>query len=520
MTDHQQNSARIARNTVYLYLRMIVVTLVSLYTSRIVLNTLGFDDFGIYNVVGSVVVFFSFFRNALRNATTRYISVELGKNDAKRAGEIFSMAVNMHIILGLLIALLLETVGVWVINTQLVIAPERLAAANWVFQFTIITFLASLIQIPLDSSIIAHERMGFYAVISLIEAGCKLGIALLLTLSPIDKLISYSGLLAMLALLVLAGYALYNRIALSDCRYTNYWDKQVIKNYVSYSGWSLLVNASDVGVTQGQAVLFNRFLGTIANSALGIAGQVYNAVSMFARNFASAFTPQIYKSYANGDRQYFTALLFSTSKLSYYLLLFPLIPLMLNLPFVLHIWLGAYPPLTPWYVAGMMLFEVFDSFQAPLWNAIFATGNIKHHQIMMAAIKLSVLPLTWLALHLGDNGVRAVLIWGLGNVCCAIVRIIYSHWFISLDLRAYWRKVILPMAATTLLTLPLPCLLIWHCGQGWTALLLSTPLSLVLLGASIYIVGLNPQEKDLVRSLPLARHFMGAGSRRREETGK
>ena len=503
MQDNRQNTARIAKNTGYLYLRMILVTLVNLYTSRIVLQTLGFEDFGIYNVIASVIVFFSFFNNALKNATTRFLSVEIGVNNTQGIKQTYSMAINVHLILAFTLFVLLEGLGIWAINYHLVIAPERLTAANWVFQFSLITFFISIMQIPFDSTIIANERMDFYAVISIIEALGKLGVAFLLIVSPIDKLIAYAALMMIVAILVFCGYVCYCTFKLKSCQYIRYWNKKHIYNFSAYSGWSLLVNTADVTVIQGRAVLFNLFLGVVANAAVGIAGQGYNAVAMFARNFASAFNPQIYKSYATNDRSYFMRLIFSTSKISYYLLMLPLIPLLINLPFVLHLWLGKYPDNTTWYIAAMMLFAIFDALQAPLWNAIYATGNIRTHQIMVTIIKIAVLPLTWLALKLGDNGIYALVIWGGGNLVCAIARTIYSKGFLGLNIGHYCLDVVGRTLLVTILATPLPLFLVYRFGQGWLSLGSTTLISILLLALFAYLVGLNKDEKQMLKTMPI-----------------
>ena len=508
MSSTQQNTARIAKNTGYLYLRMILVTLVNLYASRVVLQALGFEDFGIYNVIASVIVFFSFFNHALKNATTRFLSVEMGKNDQEGLQRTYSMAINLHILLALAIFVLMEIAGVWFINHHLTIAANRLTAANWVFQFSLVTFMLSTLQIPLESSIIAHERMDFFAIISVFESIGKLGMAFLLTVSPIDRLIAYGGMMMGIALILFVGYIVYCSIRLRDCRYIRYWNQSHIYQFGAYSGWSLLVNTADVVVMQGRAILFNMFLGVIANAALGIANQVFNALAMFARNFAAAFNPQIYKSYAAGDNKYFMQLIFSTSKISYYLLLLPLLPLMINLPFVLDLWLGDWPELTTWYIAGMLLFEVFDAFQAPLWNAIFATGNIKTHQIIMAVIKFAILPLSWLALYLGDNGIDALLIWGLGNAVCATVRIIYAKGFLHLDIMNYTKDVIGKIVLVTLLAAPVPALIVWRLGQGWVSFCTTTVLSVILICVCAYFAGLNEEEKQMVKAMPIVQKLM------------
>ncbi len=507
MSTEQQNSIRIAKNTGYLYLRMILVTLVNLYTSRIVLQSLGFDDFGIYNVIASIIVFFSFFNNALKNATTRFMSVEIGANNTDGINQTYSMAINLHIVMAAILFVILEPISIWWINSHLVLPLERLVAANWVFQFSLITFVISIIQIPFDSTIIANERMDFYALISIIEALGKLSVAFLLIVSPFDKLILYAALMMAVAALIFCGYFGYCATKIKNCAYIRYWNKYHIRKFTSYSGWSLLVNTSDVVVIQGRAIFFNLFLGVVANAALGIANQVFNALAMFARNFASAFNPQIYKSYATNNHKYFMQLIFSTSKISYYLLMLPLIPLLINLPFVLEIWLGKYPERTTIYIATMMLFAIFDALQAPLWNAIFATGNIRTHQIMSAAIKILVLPATWLILKLGDNGFYAILAWSIGNIVCAIARTIYSKGFLGLNIGRYCLDVFGRTLLVTILTVPLPLWLIFKLGQGWTSLCTTTAISIALLSFFALTIGLNKEERNMLASIPFVKRL-------------
>lgn len=501
MSSQLENSKRIAKNTGYLYLRMFLVTIVNLFTSRVVLQALGFEDFGIYSVVGTLVILFSFLNVALKSASIRYMSYELGRADQQQLRRVFSMSINCHTILALLLLVVLEIAGVWFINHHLNISPERLTAANYAFHFSLLTFCISIIQTPFDACIIAHEKMNFYALISSLEAITKLAIAFLLMATPWDRLISYAALLALAALLVCGSYILYSRLSLRDCRYIRYWDKTLMRQYVGYSGWSLYVNAADAATLQGRQIFFNLFLGAIANAALGIANQVFNAVLMLCGNFAMAFNPQIIKSYAQGDRTYLTQIIHTASKCSYYLFILPTIPLLVNLRFVLDLWLSDYPPQTEMFIYAMFFFAIFDAFQSPLWNAILATGNIRTHQLIMGSLKLLVLPLTWLVLRYGDNGCWAILIWGIVNALCAAIRIAYAKHLLQLDVRLYLREVILPILKVTLLSLPVPVLCYLHAGVSWTAFFVTSILSVVIVLASVYGAGLTPAEKAFLHNL-------------------
>ncbi|MCQ2325138.1 MAG: hypothetical protein MJZ58_02970 [Paludibacteraceae bacterium] len=500
MADTIANSKRIAKNAGYLYIRLFIVTIINLIISRIVLKALGFEDFGLYSVVGSMVVLFGFLSGALRQATARYLSVELGKEDNEGLNQVFSMAINCHLILAGILWVIIEGIGIWYIQCKMQVDPSRLWAVHCVFQFSLLTFITNIIQAPFDANIVAHEQMRFYATVSIVEALLKLGVACALLVTPFDRLISYAALIWVSALIVCACYVLYNRIKLPHCQYLKTWNGGLVKQFASYSGWSLFVNAADTGVMQLRAIFFQTFLGAVANAALGIANQVFNATCLIFGNFSTAFHPQIVKSYAAGDKDYFMKLIFTTSKIAFFLFLLPAVPLLLNLPFVLKIWLGDYPPLTAEYITAMFIFAFFDTFQAPLWHAVYATGKIRTHQIMMGTIKLLVIPLMWWVLSRGDNGQMAILIWAIGNMTCAVVRTIYCHYLIDLDLGLYVRRVIVPMIVVSVIAVPLPLWMAMKMESGWGLLIGSTALSVGLIIAAGLFVGLTKNERQIILS--------------------
>lgn len=501
MSAEQENSKRIAKNTGYLYLRMILVVIINLITSRLVLRALGYEDYGTYSIVGSLVILFSFISIAFKTASVRYISYEIGRGAEGDVSKVFSMVVNCHAILAAVTWLLLEIVGLWFINYHLQVSPERLVAANWVFQFSLLTVCTHILQMPFDANIVAHERMNFYALISIVEAVLKLSIAVFLLYCLWDKLIVYGALLWIAALLTMAGYVLYSRQQITDCHYQRVWDKRLIRQFAGYSGWTLYVNAADMANMEGRAVLFNLFLNVVANAALGLANQVYYAITMFMSSFSTAFNPQIVKSYAEGNHSYFERLIYSSSKLSFYLLLLPGLPLLLNIEYVLHLWLGDYPPMTDKFIWAMFLYAVFDSFQAPLWHAVMATGQIRTHQIMMGSIKLLVLPVAWWLLRMGDNGIGAILAWGVSNILCAIVRTVYCKQRLGLRILTYLRRVLLPILCVSMVVLPLPILMRHMMESGLVLLLCSTIASSLMLAIAVFTIGLDSEEKSLVRSI-------------------
>ena len=485
-----QNSQRVAKNTLYLFLRMILVMGVSLFTSRVVLKTLGFEDFGIYNVV----VFFSFLQAALRNATYRYLAFELGTGDRKKLTIVYSMAINSHLLLALLLFLLLEIGGIWFLNYKLNIPESRLNAANWAYHFSLLTFCLGIIRTPFESNIIAHEKMDFYAIISIFEVVAKLLIVYLLIIIPFDKLVMYAILMTAVYLLLSMGYYIYCKIKFRDCVYERIWETSILRQFCSYSGWSLLVNGACIVRTQSINIFFNLFLGVIANAALGIANQ--------------AFNPQIIKSYAANDSTYFYRLLFSTSKLSYYLLFIITLPFVLNVNFVLGLWLGDYPEMAPIFIETIILYYLIDAMQMPLVTAVHATGKLKTHQILISIIVFAMIPIAYLLLYFGLSGSLVLALNAICNLVCAIARTIYMKRLIQLDVKKYVKTVVLPIGMVSLFSVPIPIYLSFSYEDGWLKFIVLSIVSLLLSILIVYYMGLDSEEKLMLKKMPVISKFV------------
>ncbi|HJG18326.1 lipopolysaccharide biosynthesis protein [Odoribacter splanchnicus] len=492
-----ENTRRIAKNTVMLYIRMLLIMAVTLYTSRVVLNVLGVEDFGIYNVVGGIVVMFSFLNGAMATSTQRFLSFSLGKNDQEQVARVFSMSMTTHISIALIVLLLAETFGLWIFYRYLNIPPERMGAAQWVYQLSVLTFCISIIRVPYNAGIIAYERMSFYAYISIVEVCLKLGMVILLQYLGSDKLILYALLMALTTGIVTFIYKLYCCKTFSVCRYHYFWDKHLYKELISFSGWSLFGSAANVGVQQGINILLNVFFGVVTNAALGIANQVSSAVSQLVGNFQTAFNPALVKSYASGDYSYFVRLIFQTSRFSYFLLFIIALPLYLCMPFVLKVWLDIVPEYTVVFCRWMLVFVLIDAVSAPLWISVQAIGKIRSYQLLMSALIFLNIPLSWLLLRLGKDAEWVMQVRVGINLLTFICRIIYLQKRKVISSYLYLREVISPVVLVSVLSVPLP---LWiGCNySGLKGFLLLSGVSVILSGVAIWFLGLRKSERDFI----------------------
>lgn len=498
MMSNKDNSKRIAKNTLYLFFRMFLVLAVGLYTSRVVLETLGVEDYGLYNVVGSVVVLFAFLQQALNNATYRYLAYGIGQGNLDSLRNTFSMAINAHLILVGIIFLLSETFGLWFLHNKLIIPEDRMYAANFAFQMSILCCCVNIIKTPYNSSIIAHEKMNFYAYTSIIEVVLKLLIVFLLQKGNYDKLMLYSFLTLVVMVIMLLWYYVQCKHSFSECRYQKHWDSSLIANMVRYSGLSIIVNMVDVCVNQSIVFFFNIFFGLVANAALGIANQVNSQLTSFLDSFTQSYGPQIIKSYASGDKTYFMKLIFSSSKFSYYLLLLVSLPVMLNIDFILELWLKNPPENTGMFFGVIILYSLVDAYSAPLWTGVHATGNIKVHQIIMASIKVLNIPLAYLLLKLGCPAWTAIILKVVLNIICSIARPCYVHKLYGLPLLRYFREVLGVIYFTTALIVPIPFYVATLMQDGWNKLFATSVIFMVISLPVMYYVGLNSMEKQLL----------------------
>ena len=500
MSSTSENNKRIAKNTAMLYIRMLLIMAVTLYTSRVVLEVLGVEDFGIYNIVGGVVVLFSFINNAMATATQRFLNFELGRNDIKEVGRVFSMSMTAHISIALLVLFLAETIGLWFLLTQMNIPDGRMKAAVWCYQFSILTTCVQIIRVPYNACIIAYERMSFYAYISILEVILKLLIVFLLSIGGFDKLIFYSILMFLVTVAVCYAYKIVCNRNFNISRYSFFWDKILYKKLMSFSGWSLFGSAANVGAQQGLNILLNIFCGVTVNAAMGIANQVSGAIYSFVYNFQVAFNPQIVKSYAIGDKEYFERLIFQASKFSFFLLFLISLPLLLECDFVLSVWLKEIPKYSVLFIKLILIYLMIDAISAPLWISVQAIGDIRNYQILMSFLILLNLPLGYLALYYDLQPASVLVIRVSVNMFTYIVRIIYLKKRISFPIWKYMKEVLGVAFLVVILSTPIP-LFINKFHSSWQGFVMTTTVSIFCVLIATFFLGFTKGERIYIENI-------------------
>lgn len=402
MTTNAENNKRIAKNTLLLYVRMFISIIVGLYTSRVVLEVLGVSDYGVYNVVGGIVAMFSFLNSAMTAASQRFISYELGVRNFNKLKQVFSTSVEIHVLISLIIFVLAETVGLWFLNAKLNIPSARMGAANWVYQSAILSFMLTVVSVPYNASIVAHEHMKAYAYISIMEIILKLLIVFVLQVVAFDKLISYSILLFIVSLVIRTTYSIYCRRNFVECSFHWVYNKKLFREIFTFAGWSLIGNFGFIAKDQGSNIILNLFYGTTLNAARGIAIQVNGIVSSFSNNFIMAINPQITKRYAAGNIKDSIHLVYTGCRFSFFLLSIIVVPILINIDYLLTLWLGEnVPPFASNFLFYTLWASIIASMASPLVYALQATGKIMLFQISICIIMLCEIPLSYIILSLG-----------------------------------------------------------------------------------------------------------------------
>lgn len=496
------NNKRIAKNTVYLFFRMLLTMAVSLYTSRVVLDVLGVSDYGIYNVIGGIVVLVSMINHSMSAATQRFITFELGKNDLKRVADTFSMSMTAHLLICAVVLLIGETLGLFYVANYLNIPPDRHDAALWVYQISLITIIVNIIRIPYNASVIAYEKMSFFAIVSIVEVVLKLLVVYLLLIGDFDKLILYTFLILLSTVICNIIYKVYCNRQFSTCRYYWFMEKSYFQKLMGFFGWNFVGALATTGTHQVGNVIVNFFCGTVANAAYGVASQVNSAIGGLVNNFQTAFTPQIVKLYSQGEMKALYTLMNRSALLSFYLLFIVAMPIFLCIDLVLNIWLVEVPKYAGIFCQWLIVYAFIDSLQAPLWKAITATGNIKYYEIWLNAVLVLNIPLSYFCLKMGMPPYYVVAISALLNLLTAIIRTFHVKVQIHFPVGLYVKDVLMRAAFVTTGYFVLSLLLLRVFGvNSLFSFVIFFILSIIVSCVLMITIGLNANDRQVVVSL-------------------
>ncbi|MDE6328789.1 MAG: oligosaccharide flippase family protein [Duncaniella sp.] len=495
-----ESNKRIAKNTFFLYVRMIVSIVVNLYTVRLLWQVLGVDDYGIYNLVGGIVLMFAFLNNAMIASSQRFISFELGRGDSERLRKTFSISVSVHVLLAVLVFVLAETIGLWFLNYKLNIPVGRMSAANWVYQCSVMAFLLNIVSVPYNACIVAHEHMKVYGYFGILDVMLKLGIVLLVARLPGDSLIEYALLILAVSATMRLIYGVYCSRHFEECKFRKFKDRALMREMFSFAGWSFLGNMGFSVRDQGINILLNVFFNVAVNAAKGIANQVGGVINGFASNFTMAVNPQITKRYATGEVESMMNLVYNGCKFALLLMSIVVVPLLVSAELILSMWLGNVAEYTVGFLRLVLLMSLVDCVVSPITTALQATGHIKKFQIIISIIMTLNIPLSWIWLSFDSNPYIVMVVCIAMSVVALLARLMLLH---SLVRFSYFKFVKIVYART------IPCILLamlfnfgifQFVSKDFTGMIIYAGLGLILMCLTLYLIGLKKTERQLVNN--------------------
>lgn len=493
------NNKRIAKNTLMLYVRMLLTMAVTLYTSRVILQVLGVEDFGIYNIVGGVVTMLAFLNSSLNTATQRYMNFEMGRNNLQGVKDVFSVSFISYCIIAIIVVILSETVGLWFVYHKLVIPASRLSAAVWVFHFSILTFVVNLLTVPYNAAIIAYERMSIYAYVSIADVILRLLMVFLLQIVTADKLILYAIMMFLVTVVVGLAYFIFCHRLFSACRVRWTWNTRLMKGLFSFSGWMLSGTITNLLSTQGVNILINVFFGPALNAARAIAVQVQSAVNSFVANFLTATRPQIMQSYAQGNTDYMNKLVFSASKFSFFLLFILSISIFFNASLVLNIWLKHVPEYAALFTQLVLVDLWINAAYSPIAYVSQASGKIRNYQLAISVGFVLIAALTWGAFKLGYPVYTTFIISIVIDILGLFVRLWVLYNIVRFPVVGYLKKVLWPIVYLLALSLLFSYILeLLFKPEHIYDFFVYTCICFFFIGGLIWMIGLDKSEQNLL----------------------
>lgn len=498
--SYTPSSSRLMKNTFLLYFRMVLMMCINLYTSRIVLHTLGVEDYGIFNVVGGVIVMFSFISDGMMASTQRFLTFELGKGDKEKLHAIFITSLHIHIILAIVTVIVGETVGLWFVLEKMVIPTERMVAALWCYQLSIVIIVLTILYYPYMSAIVAHEKMSSFAYIAILDAVLRLLMVYLLLIFDYDRLILYAILYACEKVLIRMVYNVYCIRHFEECNYKWIYQKSLFKEMGAFAGWSMGGHIAYAGYTHGLNLLLNVFFGPVVNAARAVAVQAQAAVSQFALNFQMAINPQITKTYATGQLDEMHELVYRGTRLTFCLMLILCLPLIIETPMVLSIWLKEVPNGSVTFLRLLLVILIVQHCQSPLATSMAATGKVKKYELVVSGLMLTILPISYVVLKMGGQP------WTVFGVYLAILFLSYAAILhivlpmIKLSLLDYVKHAVSPCTIVLLLSLIVPALLKLQPERSLLMSFVTIALTVISTGFLCYRIGLDEELRGLIKS--------------------
>lgn len=494
------NNKKIVKNTLFLYFRMLIVMGVSLYTSRVVLNALGVQDFGLYGVIGGVVALFSIVSGSLSAAISRFLTYELGNGDQERISQVFSTSLYIQILMVFIVTIILVPAGIWFISSKMEIPDDNYMTAYWVYGFSVATFCINLLSVPYNAAIISHERMSIYAYVSILDVVLKLTVAFLITTITNNRLIYYACFLFIGSFIIQITYIFYCKKKFSECSSKARFQISMVKEIGAFAGWNTIGAASGILSTQGINVLLNLFFGTVINAAYGIANQVKNAITQLSDNFLVAVNPQIIKYYAQKNYEELNKLIIRSSRMAFYLTWILSILIMTNSSYILSLWLKNVPEGTVLFVNLILVYTLLESISKPLITSMLATGNIRKYQVIVGGIQLLNIPVSYIGLKYGAAPRYVMWVLISVSISCLITRLILLRQLFPFDRRHFLGSVMGSISKTVIISLIIPIIIYFFYGNAHSliSLIWESGAICIWTAFTVLFVGCNKGERDFI----------------------